>query len=75
MLRGRRRVVENEAARAVEDDTASDKYASNLGLVRVGSKERQTKILSREEREEREREREEMAGKESKNPDERKESV
>ena len=46
--------VENEATRSV----ASNKYGSSLGLVRVGSKERRAKILSREEREEIERERE-----------------
>ena len=46
--------VENEATRLV----ASNKYGSSLGLVRVGSKERRAKILSREEREEIERERE-----------------
>ena len=45
--------VENEATRLV----ASNKYGSSLGLVRVGSKERRAKILSREEREEIERER------------------
>ena len=45
--------VENEATRSV----ASNKYGSSLGLVRVGSKERRAKILSREEREEIERER------------------
>ena len=45
--------VENEVTRSV----ASNKYGSSLGLVRVGSKERRAKILSREEREEIERER------------------
>ena len=55
-------VVENEAAklaaRAMEDDAALDKHGSSLGLVRVGSKERWAKILSREEKEEIESERE-----------------
>ena len=50
--------MENEATRVVEDNAASDKYGSNLGLVGVGSKERRAKILSREEREEIERGRE-----------------
>ena len=61
-LRGWWQVVENEAAklatRAMEDDAASDKHGSSLGLVRVGSKERWAKILSREESEEIESERE-----------------
>ena len=67
--------MENEATRVVEDNAASDKYGSNLGLVGVGSKERRAKILSREEREEieRGREKEETTGRESKNPNERKE--